>query len=323
MTEIKEQNRFLPPMRMHPAYRHGDMTPWGGEQLKTVFGKDIPDERTGEALEMSVIPGLESTDDDGVTLTALIERYGSRLTGLPEGTEFPLLLKLLAAKGTLSVQVHPDDEYAKAHENKLGKTEAWVILHAEEGASLLYGIREGVTIDDLRRALTGGEDVEPLIQRIPVKAGDVFYMPAGMVHAIGAGILLCEVQQSSNVTYRLYDYGRKDRYGQLRQLHLDKALDVLDTTARPQILEAQENEEGRARLCACKYFSVERQRVCRKTALAGDDASFTALMFLEGRGTVQAEDTTLSWKSADCFFVPAGRRPILLEGEGTLLVVRL
>ena len=99
MTEIKEQNRFLPPMRMHPAYRHGDMTPWGGEQLKTVFGKDIPDERTGEALEMSVIPGLESTDDDGVTLTALIERYGSRLTGLPEGTEFPLLLKLLVIVG--------------------------------------------------------------------------------------------------------------------------------------------------------------------------------------------------------------------------------
>ena len=148
-------------------------------------------------------------------------------------------------------------------------------------------------------------------------------MPAGMVHAIGAGILLCEVQQSSNVTYRLYDYGRKDRYGQLRQLHLEKALDVLDTTARPQILEARENEEGRARLCACKYFSVERQRVCGKTALAGDDASFTALMFLEGHGTVQAEDTTLPWKSADCFFVPAGRRPILLEGEGTLLVVRL
>ena len=242
---------------------------------------------------------------------------------LQKPDSFDVLLKLLAARGSLSVQVHPDDEYAKAHENKLGKTEAWVILHAEEGASLLYGIREGVTIDDLRRALTGGEDVEPLIQRVPVKAGDVFYMPAGMVHAIGAGILLCEVQQSSNVTYRLYDYGRKDRYGQLRQLHLDKALDVLDTTARPQILEAQENEEGRARLCACKYFSVERQRVCGKTALAGDDASFTALMFLEGRGTVQAEDTTLSWKSADCFFVPAGRRPILLEGEGTLLVVRL
>ena len=196
MTEIKEQNRFLPPMRMHPAYRHGDMTPWGGEQLKTVFGKDIPDDRTGEALEMSVIHGLESTDDNGETLTALIERYGSRLTGLPEGTEFPLLLKLLAAKGTLSVQVHPDDEYAKAHENKLGKTEAWVILHAEEGASLLYGIREGVTIDDLRRALTGGEDVEPLIQRVPVNAGDVFYMPAGMVHAIGGGILLYEIQHA-------------------------------------------------------------------------------------------------------------------------------
>lgn len=218
MTDIKEQNRFLPPMRMHPAYRHGDMTPWGGEQLKTVFGKDIPDERTGEALEMSVIPGLESTDDDGVTLTALIERYGSRLTGLPEGTEFPLLLKLLAAKGTLSVQVHPDDEYAKAHENKLGKTEAWVILHAEEGASLLYGIREGVTIDDLRRALTGGEDVEPLIQRIPVKAGDVFYMPAGMVHAIGGGILLYEIQQSSDVTYRLWDFNRVNDKGEKRPL---------------------------------------------------------------------------------------------------------
>ena len=292
MTEIKEQNRFLPPMRMHPAYRHGDMTPWGGEQLKTVFGKDIPDERTGEALEMSVIPGLESTDDDGVTLTALIERYGSRLTGLPEGTEFPLLLKLLAARGSLSVHVHPDDAYAKAHENKLGKTEAWVILHAEEGASLLYGIREGVTIDDLRRALTGGEDVEPLIQRVQVKAGDVFYMPAGMVHAIGGGILLYEIQQSLDVI-RPELKGLRAHMPEHPAQEITRLLDVpaftLDCVAA----------DGACILPAAETFRV-------LTALEP-----LTLRWLEGEMELKAGDTVL---------LPAACPEVGLEGHGRALV---
>ena len=189
MTEIKEQNRFLPPMRMHPAYRHGDMTPWGGEQLKTVFGKDIPDERTGEALEMSVIPGLESTDDNGETLTALIERYGSRLTGLPEGTEFPLLLKLLAAKGTLSVQVHPDDEYAFPNEGDYGKNEMWYILGADKDAYIYMGFNKDVTKEEVRARLKNNTILD-VLNKVPVKKGETYFLKARTVHAIGAGCLV-------------------------------------------------------------------------------------------------------------------------------------
>ena len=295
MTEIKEQNRFLPPMRMHPAYRHGDMTPWGGEQLKTVFGKDIPDERTGEALEMSVIPGLESTDDDGVTLTALIERYGSRLTGLPEGTEFPLLLKLLAAKGTLSVQVHPDDEYAKAHENKLGKTEAWVILHAEEDASLLYGIREGVTIDDLRRALTGGEDVEPLIQ------------------------LLYEIQQSSDVTYRLWDFNRVNAKGEKRPLHIQQSLDVI----RPELkgLRAHMPEHPAqeiTRLLDVPAFTLDCVAADGACILPAAE-TFRVLTALEPL-TLRWLEGEMELKAGDTVLLPAACPEVGLEGHGRALV---
>ena len=164
------------PLRMYPAYRHGDMTPWGGDALRTVYGRDIPDDRTGEALEISAIPQLESRTVTGETLPLLLERDGARLSGDYAGEAFPLLLKLLAARDSLSVQVHPDDAYAREHEGKLGKTEAWVILKAEEGASILYGLKEGVTLEALRAALEGGGDVERLIRRVPVKPGDVYYL---------------------------------------------------------------------------------------------------------------------------------------------------
>lgn len=216
------------PIPMHPAYRHGDMTPWGGTQLRDVYHRAIPDERTGETLEISAIPNLESTTSTGETLPQLLAREGRRLAGDCAGQPFPLLLKLLAAKQSLSVQVHPDDVYASLHEHKLGKTEAWVILHADEGASILYGMRDGVTLDALRTALEGGQDVEPLIQRVPVHAGDVYYMPSGMVHAIGGGILLYEIQQSSDVTYRLWDFNRTNAKGEKRPLHIRQSLDVIN-----------------------------------------------------------------------------------------------
>ncbi|MEG2702104.1 MAG: type I phosphomannose isomerase catalytic subunit, partial [Clostridia bacterium] len=187
------------PIRMCPAYRYGEMTPWGGDGLRRVYHKRIPDERTGEALEISAIPKLESTTVVGETLTQLISRDSKRLTGLKAGESFPLLLKLLAAREPLSVQVHPNDAYASEHEGKLGKSEAWVILNAEKGASILYGIRDGVTVAQMRQALNAGEDIAPMIECVPVQAGDVFYMPSGMVHAIGGGIVLYEIQQSSDV----------------------------------------------------------------------------------------------------------------------------
>ena len=225
----------LAPILLYPAFRYGAATPWGGDQLKTRYGKPAPDTRTGESLEMSVIPGLNSTDAQGTPLSELLARYGAQLTGTQITGEFPLLLKLLDAKQALSVQVHPDDVYAQAHENKLGKTEAWIILAAEPGAQLVYGLRPGVTRDMLRQAFETEAPLEPLLRFVPVQAGDVFYIPAGMVHAIGGGILLYEIQQSSDVTYRFYDWNRTDAQGNKRPLHIRQALDVV----RPELqLEA-------------------------------------------------------------------------------------
>ncbi len=222
----------LLPFRMHPAYRSGEETPWGGDALQRLYQKDIPDARTGEALEISCIPGLESKDDQGEPLPAAIERDGEALTGEGCAQPFPLLLKLLAARESLSVQVHPDDAYALLHEQKLGKTEAWVILEAQPGAKLLYGFEDGVTPEALRAALETGGDVARLIRAVEVKPGDVLYMPSGMVHAIGGGITLYEIQQSSDVTYRLWDYNRVNARGEKRPLHIRQSLDVADVHLR-------------------------------------------------------------------------------------------
>ena len=228
------------PIPMQPAFRYGESTPWGGCKLRRFF-PELPDERTGEALVISAIPGLNSVDASGATLQELIDRYGETLTGPLGARAFPLLLKLIDARDKLSVQVHPGDAYAREHEGgKLGKSEAWAILQADEGASILYGMKPGVTREALQAAVDAGEALDGLIRRVPVRAGDVFSIPSGMVHAIGGGILLYEIQQSSDVTYRFWDYNRTNAKGEKRPLHLRQAMDVVDARM----------EGRRADLCA-------------------------------------------------------------------------
>ncbi len=248
----------IAPFLTIPAYRFGQDTPWGGDGLRTLFQKEIPDARTGESLEASAIPGLESRDGAGRTLTELIALYGERLTGKGFAQPFPLLLKLLDARDTLSVQVHPDDAYAARVEHKLGKTEAWYILHAEEGAELVYGVRPGVSKDELMRASRAGAAVEKLLRRVKVRAGETYYIPAGTVHAICGGIVLYEIQQSSDVTYRFYDWERTDAQGNKRELHLEKALDVTRLDFAGKAAEEKEIERGRYRLLRERFFSLDR-----------------------------------------------------------------
>ena len=173
----------MKPIKMLPAFRYGSATPWGCEGLRALH-KAIPDSRTGESLEVSVLPGLESRDSEGHTLSELLDTYGEAMRGTKVGKEFPLLLKLISAGDRLSVQVHPNDAYARANEQgKLGKTEAWVILDAQPNAQIVYGIREGVSRDMLAHACEeGGEAVRACLNMVNVKAGDVYYIPAGMVH---------------------------------------------------------------------------------------------------------------------------------------------
>jgi len=310
----------LLPVAMRPAYRHGGQTPWGGDALRRLYGKAIPDARTGEALEVSCIPGLESTDGAGETLPALIARCGAALVGEKNVQTFPLLLKLLAADTKLSVQVHPNDGYAMAHEHKLGKTEAWVILEAKAGAQLCYGLREGVTREALASALTAGGDVGKLLETVSVSAGDVLYMPGGMVHAIGGGVTLYEIQQSSDVTYRLWDYDRTDEKGGKRPLHIQQALDVIDPALRG--LRTRLPDAGNAGLhpvlavpaftLACLCAAGEQPLPPR----ADSFRIFTALNPL----ALRWQGGRLSLAAGETALIPARCPQLTVEGDGRALI---
>ena len=308
------------PLRMYPAYRHGEMTPWGGDGLRAAYGRDIPDERTGEALEISAIPGLESRTASGETLPELLSRDGARLAGDYAGHEFPLLLKLLAAREPLSVQVHPDDAYAREHEGKLGKTEAWVILKAEEGAGILYGLKDGVTLEALRAALEGGGDVEPLIRRVPVRAGDVYYMPSGMVHAIGGGILLYEIQQSSDVTYRLWDYNRVNAAGEKRPLHIRQSLDVIVPGLKGEIARMPATADGGVfSLLDVPAFRLDCACVNGECELEPAPHAFRMVTALAGL-LLSWQGDAMELKAGDSVLLPASCPPVTLMGVGQALI---
>ena len=313
------------PLKMTPAYRFGSMTPWGGSALRDVFHKDIPDEATGESLEVSVLPGLESRAEDGRTLTDILRAGGEAVRGTQVGEEFPLLLKLISARERLSVQVHPDDAYARVHEGgKLGKTEAWVILQCEPGAQLVYGIREGVTREALEEACAkGGKAVEECLRFVQVHPGDVFYIPAGTVHAIGGGILILEIQQSSDVTYRFWDWGRLDKDGNPRALHVKKGLDVTDTQKRMEACrgEALPAEGGeRVRYINDPVFALERLNVQTVMTLEETPEHFRILTAL-CEGCCECEGERIAFRPGDSLFIPADAGRIDIRCTGTLYLM--
>lgn len=294
---------------MKPFFRHGKDTPWGGDGLKRYFAKDIPDDQTGESLEASTLcdekthTGESRTEDDR-TLTEVA------------GGKLPLLLKLIDAKETLSVQVHPDDAYAARHENgKSGKTEAWLILHAQPGAKLVYGFREGVDPQTLSR-----DQIEQSLRWIPVRAGDVLYIPAGMVHAIGAGILLYEIQQDSDVTYRFWDWGRVQSDGKPRELHWEKACAVARRhNLTGPVQGVLERREGGSILhyLETAYFTLTRLCVEGRMALP-THAGFGYLTALCA-GTLTYRDAEVPFHGGDTLFVPECMDGIFIHAQGDLL----
>lgn len=306
----------LLPLRMHPAFRGGKLTPWGGDRLRTVYGKEITEVPTGESLEISAIPGLESTDDSGVTLTRLISAYGGKFAGRFEFGAFPLLLKIIDAQEPLSVQVHPNDAYAHDHEGgKLGKTEAWLILDAPEGAELVYGILPGTDLATLKAACEQGAAVEPLLRRVKVKAGDVCYIPAGCVHAIGAGIMLYEIQQSSDITYRFYDWNRVDKNGKGRELHLKQALDVTDLNLAQEPLHAPEIPV--ARVLDKPYFTLDILNAGPDTPVhLPHIREFGMLTALDGDVTLRWDGGSWPVKKGQSVYLPAAVPALTLYGAG-------
>ena len=289
---MKETSPFYP-VRMHPAFRSGRLTPWGGERLRTVYGKAITEVPTGESLEVSCIQGLESTDDNGEKLTDLIARYGEDFAGAYAHKPFPLLLKLIDAAESLSVQVHPDDAYA--------------------GSKIVYGIKAGTTAAQLRTACEAGAAVEPLLRRVNVKPGDVCFIPAGCVHAIGAGILLYEIQQSSDVTYRFYDWDRVDARGQRRELHIDKALDVMNLRFALKPIHA--SDKPVERVLDEAFFTLDLFNVrgaCRLPAIN----EFGLLTVLDDGLTLTAEGYEHVLSKGESFYLPTRCPALTLRGSG-------
>jgi len=222
----------LYPLKFEPIFKE---TLWGGSKLKSVLNKNIPSEKTGESWELSAVEGNMSVVKEGFlqgnTLEEIIEVYMSDLVGEKVyekfGVEFPLLIKFIDAADDLSIQVHPNDELAKKRHHAYGKTEMWYILEADPGAKLITGFNRKLDKETYLDYFRNGR-LRELLNYEPVKAGDVFLIPAGRIHAIGKGILLAEIQQTSDITYRIYDWDRKDAHGKPRELHVEDALDAID-----------------------------------------------------------------------------------------------
>ncbi|MFN8207795.1 MAG: type I phosphomannose isomerase catalytic subunit [Bacteroidales bacterium] len=253
----------LYPLKFKPQYKSHI---WGGRCLESFPGKKIPDGKTAESWEISGVQGNISVVSNGFlkgnTLEELIEVYMGDLVGekIYErfGIEFPLLIKFIDANDSLSVQVHPDDELARMRHQAYGKTEMWYVLKAASGASLISGFSKNVSRDEFLQYLNGNR-LTDLLNSVDVKAGDVFFIPAGRVHSIGKGILLAEIQQTSDITYRIYDWGRKDAQGNSRQLHTDMALDAIDFNFVKNVKTAYAPAMNSAvRLAQCPYFTTHR-----------------------------------------------------------------
>lgn len=311
---------------------------WGGNRLKTEFNKEIDLVPLAETWECSTHPDGPSVivtgRHAGKTLAELLKEHPEYL-GKHPGTEgeLPVLIKFIDAKKNLSVQVHPDDDYARKYENgQLGKTEMWYVMDAAPDAQLVYGFNHDITKEQLRQSLKDGT-VEKYLQKVKIQKDDVFFIEAGTVHAIGAGALIAEIQESSNLTYRLYDYNRVGKDGKLRKLHIDKALAVanLKSSSEPrQPLRLLKYKKGSATelLCRCKYFQVERYLLNTESSrklvefqTAGD--TFEVFLCLDGCGVVFMEDgDSMNFFKGDCIFVPANSLSMKFHGKAQFLHVR-
>lgn len=319
--------KYNEPFKLTPVYK--DYL-WGGTRLKKEFNKKSNLDIVAESWECSVHPDGESIISTGTysgrTLSEVLDSNKSYLGSHPKKIgQFPILVKFIDAKKDLSVQVHPTDEYAYKYENKyFGKTEMWYVIDAEKDAKLIYGFNRDVTKEQVRKAIEDGK-LGKYLQKVDIKKNDVFYIPSGTVHAICSGALVAEVQESSNLTYRLYDYDRVDKNGNKRELHIYKALDVLNlnSSAEPkQPLRVLKFEKGYAKelLCRCKYFQVYRFLVNGKNIIYKTDSlSFHILLCYEGKGFIKYNDEKITINKGDTIFVPANSYELSINGNLGLL----
>ena len=305
---------------------------WGGERLRRDFNKTAPFNKIAESWELTVRDDGMSVIENGSYKGKALDEYikenpGAVGTGNSEN-RFPLLIKFIDAEDDLSIQVHPDDLYALENEPDTGKTEMWYIAEADENASLIYGMKDNVSREALQNMLENG-DASQVLNKISIKKGDVYFIPAGQVHAICKGVLIAEIQQNSNVTYRMYDYDRLGADGKKRELHVTKALDVIKHRGDAEIdaLRFCGNAVRRDPavcsevLCDCSYFRVSKITCHDNISFDVDSTSFASLLFLNSNSaTVTCGGVSTTAERGDSIFIPAGGGTVAVEGECEFLL---
>lgn len=295
---------------------------WGGTRLRDVYGYDIPTETTGEYWAISGHPhGVSIIENGSLAGQGLDRVYQERpeLFGNPSSPVFPLLTKILDANDWLSVQVHPDDAYAQEHEGELGKTECWYILAADEGAEIIYG-HTAQSRQELAERIEAG-DWDQLLTRVPVKAGDFFYVPSGTMHAIGKGIMVLETQQSSDTTYRVYDFDRSDASGNLRPLHIQQSIDVM-TIGQPQNSHPATLKTGdltSTLLVANEFFTVYKWHVVGQTNFEAV-APYYLVSVIDGQGQIRIADQSYPLAKGQHFILPNTVRNWEMSGDLSMIV---
>ena len=303
---------------------------WGGTKLMDEYNQHSDSDIMAESWVVSTHKDgpsfIENTDINEATLKEYIENNPMSLgSNNQEYAQLPVLVKLIDSNQPLSVQVHPDDAYAQKHENDNGKNEMWVILEAKENAQLVVGLNKVLSAQQLEQSIRDNT-LEQHLNYVPVKQGDVVYIPAGTIHAIGAGITICEIQQSSNVTYRLYDYNRKDNNGSTRELHIDKGVYVSNLDPYPSVLQNGYDEsitdDCRFKtLVSNKYFITKQYDINNRCTIEHSLHSFLAVVVIDGDVSISYNDYSVKGIKGDSFFIGAGIHPITIKGNAKLITV--
>jgi mannose-6-phosphate isomerase len=301
---------------------------WGGEKLKTILNKPITSEITGESWELSTVEGdvsvVANGELKGKSLTELIDQSPNEILGTAVykrfGNQFPLLFKYLDAREDLSIQVHPNDALAKERHNSFGKTEMWYVMQADADARIIVGFKEDSSREEYLEHLNN-KTLVSILDDVKAKAGDVFFLETGTVHAIGAGLVVAEIQQTSDITYRLYDFDREDAQGNKRELHVDLALDAInynkvDTHKKYETVSNRSNV-----IVDCPYFTTNFIPLEGKIEGNKSGETFTVYMCIEGSFEIRYENVTYQYKKGDTVLIPADMRGYVLDGAASILEV--
>jgi len=316
----------LYPLKFHPILKE---RLWGGQKLKTVLGKEIPNEITGESWELSTVKGdisvVSNGNLKGTSLQELIDSAPEKLLGKKVyqkfGKEFPILIKFIDAKLDLSIQLHPNDQLAKERHNSFGKTEMWYIMNADDDAKLIVGFNRNVSKEEYAQSLKDDTLLE-LLNYEKVNEGDTFFINTGKIHAIGAGVMLAEIQQTSDITYRVFDFNRRDKEGNLRQLHTEQALDAIDYEKKEDFKVNYSNKVDSVNdMVECPYFTTKFLNLTGNLQIDNSERdSFTIYMCVSGSATIENNEGSETIKNGETLLISADSVKINIETKGAKLL---